>query len=84
MMTGAARFPRSYLLICSRSSFWTLITVSYTHLDVYKRQEYVRELLGVPKHMAILNIIAVGYPEERLPAHTLNEIKTERVHKEIY
>lgn len=47
-------------------------------------EEYVRELLGVPKHMAILNIIAVGYPEERLPAHTLNEIKTERVHKEIY
>ena len=47
-------------------------------------EEYVRELLGVPKHMAILNIIVVGYPEERLPAHTLNEIKTERVHKEIY
>ena len=47
-------------------------------------EAYVRELLGIPEHMAVLAVIAVGYPEKRLPAHTLEEVHREKLHTEIY
>ena len=47
-------------------------------------EDYVRQLLGIPAHMAVLSIIAVGYPEKALPAHTLEEVKQEKIHTEIY
>lgn len=47
-------------------------------------EAYVRKILGIPEHMAVLSIIAVGYPEKTLPAHTLEEINLEKIHTEIY
>lgn len=46
--------------------------------------EYVQTLLGIPEPMAVLAIIAVGYPEKRLPAHTLKEVNREKIHTEVY
>ena len=47
-------------------------------------EEYVRKLLEIPDHMAVLSIIAVGYPEERLPAHNLDETDPAKIHVEMY
>lgn len=47
-------------------------------------EEYVRNLLGIPEHMGILNILVVGYPDKQIAAHTLDEVKTEKIHTEIW
>ena len=47
-------------------------------------EDYVRKLLGIPEHLAVLSIIAVGYPEKTRPAHTLEEIHPEKIHTEVY
>ncbi len=47
-------------------------------------EEYVRKLLGIPDHLAVLSIIAVGYPSGTRPAHTLDEVKQEKIHTETY
>lgn len=47
-------------------------------------EEYVRNLLGIPANMAVLTIIAVGYPKGILPAHSLDEIDQAKIHIETY
>lgn len=47
-------------------------------------EEYVRKLLGIPEYMAVLSIIAVGYPIETRPAHTLGEVDQAKIHIETY
>ena len=47
-------------------------------------EDYVRKLLGIPKHMAVLSIIAVGYPEKAMPPHSLEEVNQEKIHTETY
>lgn len=43
-------------------------------------EEYVRELLGIPKHIRVLCVIGIGYPTEQKPEHSKEEIMWERVH----
>lgn len=45
---------------------------------------YVRELLGIPEHMGVLSIIAIGYPAGARPAHKLDEVSQEKIHTETY
>ena len=47
-------------------------------------EAYVRNLLGIPEDLAVLSIIAVGYPETALPAHTEEEVDPEKIHTERY
>lgn len=47
-------------------------------------EKYVRNLLGIPEHMAVLSIIAVGYPKEARHAHTLDEVDQAKIHTETY
>lgn len=47
-------------------------------------EAYVRGLLGIPEHLAVLSIIAVGYPEQKLPSHTLDEADPAKIHRETY
>ena len=47
-------------------------------------EEYVRKLLGIPEHMAVLSIIAVGYPSGTMPAHQLDEVDQAKIHTETY
>lgn len=47
-------------------------------------EEYVRKLLGIPEHMAMLSIIAVGYPIETGAPHTLGEVDKTKIHTETY
>ena len=47
-------------------------------------EEYVHQLLGIPEHMAVLSIIALGYPKVKLPAHTLDKVDQTKIHTEMY
>ncbi|NLF79579.1 MAG: NAD(P)H nitroreductase [Clostridia bacterium] len=47
-------------------------------------EEHVRKLLGIPEHLAVLSIIAVGYPAGTKPAHTLAEVEQAKIHTETY
>lgn len=64
-------------------SCWVQIRLRDSNQGV-SSEDYVRKLLGIPKHLAILNIIAVGYPGEIRPAHTLDEVDPEKIHTETY
>lgn len=47
-------------------------------------EAFVRTLLGIPEQMGVLAILAVGYPEKRLPPHAPEETETDRVHRERF
>lgn len=64
-------------------SCWVQIRLRESNRGI-SSEEYVRGLLGIPKHMAVLAIIAIGYPEKRLPEHTLQEVNQEKIHIETY
>ena len=47
-------------------------------------EAFVRTLLGIPEQMGVLAILAVGYPEKRLPPHAPEETETDRVYRERF
>jgi nitroreductase len=47
-------------------------------------EAYVRKLLRIPEHMAVLSIIAVGYPKGIRLAHRLDEVDRAKIHTEAY
>ncbi|MGC4020113.1 MAG: nitroreductase family protein [Muricomes sp.] len=65
------------------SSCWVQIRLRDSNQEM-SSEEYVRKLLGIPEHMAVLSIIAVGYPAKERPAHTLDEVEQAKIHTEIY
>lgn len=64
-------------------SCWVQIRLRQSNQGM-SSEDYVRELLGIPAHLAVLDILAVGYPAKSLPAHTLQEIVPEKIHRETY
>jgi nitroreductase len=47
-------------------------------------QEYIVETLHLPPRLQVESIIAIGYPDEKLPPHKKEELLFEKVHKDIY
>jgi len=47
-------------------------------------QEYIAELLNIPATMRVESIIAVGYPDEKLPPHKKEELLFEKVRRDTY
>jgi len=47
-------------------------------------QEFIAETLHLPARLQVESIIAVGYPAEKLPSHTKEELLFEKVHTDIY
>jgi nitroreductase len=47
-------------------------------------EEYLRNLLGIPKHIRVLCIIALGYPSESKPPHQKEEVIENRIHWNRY
>lgn len=64
-------------------SCWIQIRLRESNQGV-SSEEYVRHLLNIPEHMAVLSIIAVGYPEKTQTEHTLEEVTYAKIHNEIY
>lgn len=47
-------------------------------------ESYIRGLLSIPDHFAVLNIISLGYPnEERMP-YDEEKLALDKIHSEIY
>jgi nitroreductase len=47
-------------------------------------QEYIAETLNIPAKMQVESIIAVGYPDEKLPPHKKEELLFEKIHRDAY
>ncbi|MGE4272209.1 MAG: nitroreductase family protein [Desulfitobacterium sp.] len=46
--------------------------------------EYVKKLLGIPEHLQVGTIIALGYPAETRPEHLDGELQMEKIHRDTY
>lgn len=46
--------------------------------------EEIRNLLGIPKHYAVLNVIALGKKAERKVAYTERELSIKNIHQERF
>ncbi len=64
-------------------SCWVQIRMRESNQGV-SSEAYVRSLLGIPEHMGVLSIIAIGYPQATRPAHTLDEADPAKIHTETY
>jgi len=47
-------------------------------------QEFIAETLHLPARLQVESIIAVGYPDEKLPPHKKEELLFEKVHRDTY
>lgn len=61
-------------------------------IQIYKREKdnkmssekYVRQLLDIPPHFAVLSIISIGYPDEEKQPREENQLAIEKIHKEKF
>ena len=42
---------------------------------------FVADLLGIEAHFEVLALVAIGYPDEEKPAHAIDSLQYEKVHK---
>lgn len=55
-----------------------------SHDDEQSAEQYVQELLGVPAHLKIEAIVAVGHPVEAKPGHELSKLEDGKIHRNRY
>jgi len=61
-------------------------------VQVYGRQKdektstesYIRGLLNIPDHYAVLNVISIGYPDEERKAYDEHKLPIQKVHNDKY
>jgi len=64
-------------------SCWVQIRLR-EHDNQKMAQDYVAELLGLPKGMVVESIIAIGYPAEQQPGHPRSSLIDEKVSFDRY
>jgi len=47
-------------------------------------EEYIRDLLSIPTHYAVLNIISIGYPNEERKPYDEEKLPSEKIHTEKF
>lgn len=47
-------------------------------------EDYIRNLLNVPEQFGVLAILSLGMPQKEAMPHTLDELKLNKIHKEIF
>jgi len=47
-------------------------------------EAYIAELLGLPKNLKVLSMVAIGYPAEEKPGHAESELPYDKVHRNHY
>ncbi len=52
------------------------------HSEEQSGEDYVREVLGIPSTIRVLNLIALGFPAQDKPPHEDDEFMPDRVHWE--
>jgi Nitroreductase len=61
-------------------------------VQVYGRQldentsteSYIRDLLAIPSHFAVLSIISIGYPDEERKPYDENKLPIHKIHDETF
>jgi nitroreductase len=53
------------------------------HEGTRSAQEFVAQTLHIPQKMQVESIIAIGYPDEKMPPHGKDELLYEKVHRDI-
>jgi len=54
------------------------------HDDTRKAEEYVSDVLNIPRKLRVESIVAVGYPEEQKPPHKKEDLHYEKVYLNAY
>ena len=47
-------------------------------------ESYITELLGLPKNLKVLSMVAIGYPAEEKPGHEKEKLTYDKVHRNRY
>ena len=47
-------------------------------------ESYITELLGLPKNLKVLSMVAIGYPAEEKPGHEKEKLPYDKVHRNRY
>lgn len=55
-----------------------------TAADGRTTEEYLRELLGFPERYALQAILSLGIPDGHPEPHSMEELKTEKIHRERF
>lgn len=48
--------------------------------EVTSSESFIKELLNIPDHFAVLSVISIGYPFEEKPPHDPNSLEKTKVH----
>lgn len=64
-------------------SCWVQIRLR-PHGDDRTAEAYVREIVGLPEHLAVDCIVGIGYPAETPPGHSRASLRFDQVHREQY
>ena len=49
--------------------------------NVYsEKEEQLKKIVGIPQQFKVVNVIPLGYPAEKLPPHTEDELAIDRIH----
>jgi nitroreductase len=64
-------------------SCWIQIRERFHKTDV-SSESFVSKLLGIPDHIRVESIVAVGYPKEEMAPHPESELEYEKVHENVY
>ena len=52
--------------------------------DDRKAEEYIKELLGIPEHYSVENIIAIGYPAEEKKPYSEDQLLYDKIYLNKY
>lgn len=52
--------------------------------DFISSEEYIRQLLNIPSHFAVLNVISIGYADEDRKPFELEKLAYEKIHTEKF
>ncbi|AEI13960.1 nitroreductase [Flexistipes sinusarabici DSM 4947] len=54
------------------------------HNESESAEEYIKNLLGIPEHFAVENIIALGYPDEEKEPVPYSALSLEKIHMQKF
>ena len=47
-------------------------------------ESYIRNLLSIPEHFAVLCILSIGYPDEERRPYDESKLAIEKIHNELF
>jgi nitroreductase len=54
------------------------------HDDTKTAEEYISEVLNIPKKLKVLSMVAIGYSDEKKPPHGKEELQYEKMNLDVY